>query len=56
MQVFQLTGHLLYWGRATVIYPVCESNLYVVSQHTPTPLPARLKVSIDQSGPSIQVT
>ena len=43
MQVFQLTGHLLYWGRATVIYPVCESNLYVVSQHTPTPLPARIK-------------
>ena len=30
-QIFQLTGHLLYWGRATVIYPVCENNLYVVS-------------------------
>merc|ERR1719508_533253 len=31
MQVFQLTGHLLYWGKATVIYPLCESNLYVLS-------------------------
>lgn len=42
-QVFQLTGHLLYWGRATVIYPVCESNQYVVSHHIPTPLPAKYK-------------
>ena len=43
VQVFQLTGHLLYWGRATIIYPVCESNLYVVSHHIPTPLPAKLR-------------
>ena len=42
MQVFQLTGHLLYWGKATVIYPLCESNLYVLSPHLPTPLPLRL--------------
>ena len=41
--MFQLTGHLLYWGRATIIYPVCESNLYVVSHHIPTPLPAKLR-------------
>ncbi|KAL7298507.1 hypothetical protein TKK_0008287 [Trichogramma kaykai] len=30
-QVFQLTGHLVYWAKATVIYPLCESNIYVVS-------------------------
>jgi len=42
MQVFQLAGHLLYWGKATVIYPLCESNLYVLSPHLPTPLPLRL--------------
>ena len=42
-QVFELTGHLLYWGRATIIYPVCESNLYVVSHHIPSPLPAKYK-------------
>ena len=35
--MFQLTGHLLYWARATVIYPVCESNLYVVSPRLPAP-------------------
>jgi len=30
-QVFQLTGHLIYWAKATIIYPLCESNIYVVS-------------------------
>ncbi|XP_040581661.1 GATOR1 complex protein NPRL3 [Lepeophtheirus salmonis] len=32
-QVFQIAGHLLYWGKATVIYPVCETNVYVVSPY-----------------------
>lgn len=30
-QVFQLTGHLVYWAKATIIYPLCECNVYVVS-------------------------
>lgn len=30
-QVSQLTGHLVYWAKATVIYPLCESNVYVVA-------------------------
>ncbi|XP_038212660.1 GATOR complex protein NPRL3 [Zerene cesonia] len=30
-QAFQLTGHLVYWAKATVIYPLCEGNVYVVS-------------------------
>ena len=42
-QIFQLTGHLLYWGRATIIYPVCENNLYVVSPSVRLLLPHRLK-------------
>ena len=36
------SGHLLYWGKATVIYPICESNLYVLSPHLPVPLPSQL--------------
>ncbi len=32
-----MTGHLLYWGKATVIYPVCTSNLYIVSPTVPNP-------------------
>ena len=42
-QIFQLTGHLLYWGRATIIYPVCENNLYVVSPSVRPHLPHRIK-------------
>jgi len=30
-QVFQLAGHLVYWAKATIIHPLCESNVYVVS-------------------------
>ena len=30
-QTFELAGHLLYWGKATVIYPVCENNVYIIS-------------------------
>ena len=26
-----MAGHLLYWGLAIVIYPLCETNIYVVS-------------------------
>ncbi|XP_060804161.1 GATOR complex protein NPRL3 [Amyelois transitella] len=41
-QVFQLTGHLVYWAKATVIYPLCEGNVYVVapgaSVHINSPL------------------
>lgn len=34
--VFQLAGHLVYWAKATIIYPLCESNVYVVSPDAPT--------------------
>lgn len=29
--VFQIVGHLLYFGYATVIYPLCDSNIYVLA-------------------------
>lgn len=29
--VFQLVGHLLYFGHATIIYPLCDSNVYVLA-------------------------
>ncbi|XP_021939358.1 GATOR complex protein NPRL3 isoform X2 [Zootermopsis nevadensis] len=35
-QMFQLAGHLLYWAKATVIYPLCESNVYVIAPDAPT--------------------
>jgi hypothetical protein len=30
-QVYQMVGHLVYWAKATIIYPLCETNLYVIS-------------------------
>jgi len=30
-RVFQLAGRLVYWAKATIIYPLCESDVYVVS-------------------------
>uniref|UniRef100_A0A1B6LTL1 GATOR complex protein NPRL3 n=1 Tax=Graphocephala atropunctata TaxID=36148 RepID=A0A1B6LTL1_9HEMI len=35
-QVFNLTSHLVYWGNAIIIYPLCESNVYVLSPDAPT--------------------
>uniref|UniRef100_A0A915KEH0 GATOR complex protein NPRL3 n=1 Tax=Romanomermis culicivorax TaxID=13658 RepID=A0A915KEH0_ROMCU len=29
--VFRLVGHLVYWGKATIIYPLCETNVYRIS-------------------------
>lgn len=29
-QVFQIVAQLVYWGKATVIYPLCETNVYAV--------------------------
>lgn len=31
LKVFHIVGHLVYWGKATIIYPLCETNVYVLS-------------------------
>ncbi|XP_033631245.1 GATOR complex protein NPRL3-like [Asterias rubens] len=35
-QVFQIVGHLVYWGKATIFYPICGSNVYILSPRAPT--------------------
>ncbi|KAJ8317878.1 hypothetical protein KUTeg_002969 [Tegillarca granosa] len=35
-QVFQLVSHLVYWAKATIIYPLCETNVYVLSPQSNT--------------------
>ncbi|KAK7084490.1 Nitrogen permease regulator-like 3 [Halocaridina rubra] len=37
-QVFMLAGHLVYWGKATIIYPICSTNIYVLAPNAPTML------------------
>ncbi|XP_049543575.1 GATOR complex protein NPRL3 [Anopheles darlingi] len=29
--VYQIVGHLVYWAKATIIYPLCETNVYVIA-------------------------
>ncbi|XP_006894929.1 PREDICTED: nitrogen permease regulator 3-like protein isoform X2 [Elephantulus edwardii] len=31
LQVFQLAAHLVYWGKAIIVYPLCENNIYMLS-------------------------
>ncbi|XP_058013328.1 GATOR complex protein NPRL3 isoform X4 [Ahaetulla prasina] len=31
LQVFQLAAHLVYWGKALMVYPLCENNVYMLS-------------------------
>lgn len=33
--VFCLVGHLVYWAKATIIYPLCETNVYVIAPDAP---------------------
>ena len=40
-QIFQIVVHLVYWGKGTVIYPLAESNVYVVSGNANTEIDSR---------------
>lgn len=33
IQIFQIAAHLVYWGKAIIIYPLCENNVYMLSPH-----------------------
>ena len=39
-QVVEIASHLVYWAMATVIYPICEANVYVVTPDAPINSPA----------------
>lgn len=40
-QIFQIVAHLVYWGKCTVIYPLAESNVYVLSESAPTEIDSK---------------
>lgn len=50
-QVFQLTGHLVYWAKATVIYPLCEGNVYVVAHGAHIPVHEKLITEFSKEFP-----
>ncbi|XP_067642677.1 GATOR complex protein NPRL3 isoform X2 [Eurosta solidaginis] len=33
--VYKIVSHLVYWGKATIIYPLCETNVYVIAPDAP---------------------
>ncbi|XP_077302655.1 GATOR complex protein Nprl3 isoform X2 [Arctopsyche grandis] len=52
-QVFQLTGHLVYWAKATIIYPLCESNVYVIAPDAQVHLNSPLVEKFAQDFPGL---
>ncbi|XP_067945111.1 GATOR1 complex protein NPRL3-like isoform X2 [Watersipora subatra] len=50
-QVFKLVSHLVYWAKVTVIYPLCEPNVYVLSPNAPTSLKSHLVEDFEISFP-----
>ncbi|XP_035227465.1 GATOR complex protein NPRL3-like isoform X2 [Stegodyphus dumicola] len=51
--VFQLVSHLLYWGKATIIYPLCDSNVYVISPYAPTYIHSLLEAKFAERFPNV---
>ena len=36
LSLFKLVRHLVYWVKVTIIYPLCETNVYIFSSHADT--------------------
>ncbi|OWK11567.1 hypothetical protein Celaphus_00006691 [Cervus elaphus hippelaphus] len=52
LQVFQLAAHLVYWGKAIVIYPLCENNVYMLSPNASVCLYSPLAEQFSRQFPS----
>uniref|UniRef100_A0A665VCA6 GATOR complex protein NPRL3 n=1 Tax=Echeneis naucrates TaxID=173247 RepID=A0A665VCA6_ECHNA len=51
LQIFQIAAHLVYWGKAIIIYPLCENNVYMLSPHANISLYSRLAEHFAQQFP-----
>ncbi|XP_075035976.1 GATOR1 complex protein NPRL3 isoform X4 [Mixophyes fleayi] len=52
LQVFQLSAHLVYWGKAIIIYPLCENNVYMLSPNANVGLYSPLAEQFSRQFPS----
>ncbi|XP_069590043.1 GATOR1 complex protein NPRL3 isoform X2 [Ranitomeya imitator] len=52
LQVFQLAAHLVYWGKAIIIYPLCENNVYMLSPNANVGLYSRLAEQFSHQFPT----
>ncbi|CAH1967758.1 unnamed protein product [Acanthoscelides obtectus] len=53
--VFELTAHLVYWAKATVIFPICSTNKYVISPNAPVHLNSPLIEKFSESFPGLHL-
>nr|CAI5819583.1 unnamed protein product [Callosobruchus analis]CAI5868823.1 unnamed protein product [Callosobruchus analis] len=53
--VFELTAHLVYWAKATVIFPICSTNKYVISPNAPIHLNSPLIEKFSESFPDLHL-
>lgn len=42
MQIFSIVSQLIYWAKATVIYPICDSNIYAIHPLASTGIKSKL--------------
>ena len=42
MQIFCIVSQLIYWAKATVIYPICDSNIYAIHPLASTGIQSKL--------------
>uniref|UniRef100_A0A4W5K8L3 GATOR complex protein NPRL3 n=1 Tax=Hucho hucho TaxID=62062 RepID=A0A4W5K8L3_9TELE len=52
LQIFQIAAHLVYWGKAIIVYPLCENNVYMLSPHANISLYSPLAEGFGQQFPS----
>jgi len=52
-QVFHIVAQLVYWAKATVIYPLCESNVYTIHPLAQTSLNSSLVEKFEEKFPGM---
>lgn len=50
-QVFNIVSQLVYWGKATIIFPLCESNNYMLHPSASTALDSRFIAEFKEKFP-----
>jgi hypothetical protein len=53
--VMEIASHLVYWAQATVIYPLCETNIYVISPDFPITSP-ELRKAFEEAFPGLSLS
>jgi hypothetical protein len=52
-QVFHIVAQLVYWAKATIIYPLCESNIYTIHPLAQTSVDSPLVEDFEERFPGM---